>query len=110
MSIVSLIDKQEGMRIMTKGEFRVSEFLIGIGIGLLTGLLWAPRSGEDTRKEVRRRTGEGLDYLNQQAEKLREGADKIAAMTKEWIGRQGESLESKATELQKAYQDRSPRA
>ncbi len=67
---------------MTKGEFRVSEFLIGIGIGLLTGLLWAPRSGEDTRK----------------------------AMTKEWIGRQGESLESKATELQKAYQDRSPGA
>jgi len=31
-------------------------------------------------------------------------------MTKEWIGRQGESLESKATELQKAYQDRSPGA
>jgi gas vesicle protein len=98
------------MRIMTNGEFRVSAFLIGIGIGLLTGLLWAPRSGEDTRREVRRRTGEGLDYLNQQAEKLRERADKIAAMTKEWIGRQGESLESKATELQKAYQDRSPGA
>ena len=95
---------------MTKGEFRVSEFLIGIGIGLLTGLLWAPCSGEDIRKEVRRCMGEGLDYLNQQAEKLREGADKIAAMTKEWIGRQGESLESKATELQKAYQDRSPGA
>src|SRR5207302_11253356 len=62
MWIVSLIDKQEGMRIMTKGAFRVSEFLIGIGIGLLTGLLWDARFGEETRKEARRSTGEGSDY------------------------------------------------
>jgi hypothetical protein len=48
-----------------------------------------------------------LDYLNQQAEKLREGADKMVAMTKEWIGRHRESTPSQ-TELQKAYQDRSP--
>lgn len=93
---------------MTNGEFRISDFVIGFGIGLLAGLLLAPRSGEETRKEVRRRTGEGVDYLIQQAEKLRESADKIIAITKDWIGRQGESLETKATELQKAYQDSSP--
>ena len=90
-----------------RGGFRVAELIIGIGIGFLAGLLWAPRAGEDTRKEVRRRTGEGLDYLNQQVEKLREGADKMVAMTKEWIGRQRESTPSQ-TELQRAYQDRSP--
>ena len=89
------------------GGFRVSELIIGIGIGLLAGLLWAPRAGEETRKEVRRRTGEGLVYLNQQAEKLRASADKMVAMTKEWMGRRRESTPSQ-TELQKAYQDRSP--
>jgi gas vesicle protein len=91
---------------MANGEFRVTDFLIGLGIGMLAGLLWAPRSGQDTRREVRRRTNEGLDYLNQQAERLRDGADKIVSLTKEWIGRQGDVLESKATELQRAYQDR----
>jgi gas vesicle protein len=95
------------MSMATNGGFRVSELIVGIGIGLLAGLLWAPRSGEDTRKEVRRRTSEGLDYLNQQAEKLREGADKMVAMTKEWMGRQKASTQSQ-TELQNAYQDRSP--
>jgi hypothetical protein len=49
-----------------------------------------------------------VDYLTQQVEKLRDSADKILAMTKDWVGRQSESLESKATELRKAYQDRSP--
>jgi gas vesicle protein len=91
---------------MTTSEFRISDFLIGLGIGVVAGLLWAPRSGEDTRQEVRRRSGEGMDYLTEQVEKLRDSADKILAMTKDWIGRQGESLESKATELRKAYQDR----
>jgi gas vesicle protein len=95
------------MSVATNAGLRVSEFIIGIGIGLLAGLLWAPRSGEETRKEVRRRTSEGLDYLNQQAEKLREGADKMVVMTKEWIAGQKTPTQSQ-TELQNAYQDRSP--
>ena len=93
----------------TNREIRIAELVIGMGIGLLAGLLWAPRSGEQTRKEVRRRTSEGLDYLNQQAERLREGADKLAAMSKEWIARHGDTIQSES-ELQKAYQDREPEA
>jgi gas vesicle protein len=93
--------------VATNREFRISELVIGIGIGFLAGLLWAPRSGEDARKELRRRSREGLDYLNQQAERLRQGADKIAALTKEWIGRHGEAAQAE-TELQKAYEDKNP--
>ena len=93
----------------TNREIQIAELVIGMGIGLLVGLLWAPRSGEETRKEVRRRTSEGLDYLNQQAERLRDGADKLAAMSKEWIARHGDAIQSES-ELQKAYQDREPQA
>jgi gas vesicle protein len=80
--------------------FRNDEFssfpylLIGIGIGMAAGLLLAPRSGEEIREDIRRRTNEGVDYLNQQAEKLRDGAEKVVSKGKEWIGRRSESIQS----------------
>jgi gas vesicle protein len=70
--------------------------LIGIGIGMVAGLLLAPRSGEEIREDIRRRTNEGVDYLNQQAEKLRDGAVKVVTKGKEWIGRQSENIQSAA--------------
>jgi len=91
-----------------RGELRIPELVIGIGIGLLAGLLWAPRAGEQTRQDVRRRADLGLDYLNQQAERLRAGAEKVVAMTKEWIARHGEATPPVTeTELQQAYEDKS---
>jgi gas vesicle protein len=80
--------------------FRNDEFssfpylLIGIGIGMVAGLLLAPRSGEEIREDIRRRTNEGVDYLNQRADKLRAGAEKVVTKGKEWIGRQSESIQS----------------
>jgi gas vesicle protein len=80
--------------------FRNDEFssfpylLIGIGIGMVAGLLLAPRSGEEMREDIRRRTNEGVDYLNQQADKLRDGAEKVVSKGKEWIGRHSESNQS----------------
>ncbi|HSE90803.1 MAG TPA: YtxH domain-containing protein [Candidatus Binatia bacterium] len=71
-----------------------SYLLIGIGIGMVAGLLLAPRSGEEMRGDIRRRANEGADYLNQQAEKLRDGAEKVVNKGKEWIGRQSESIQS----------------
>jgi gas vesicle protein len=68
--------------------------LIGIGIGVVVGLFLAPRSGEEMREDIRRRTHEGVDYLNQQAEKLRDGAEKVVNRSKEWIGRQSEGIQS----------------
>jgi gas vesicle protein len=91
--------------VSTNHEFRISELVIGIGFGLLAGLLWASRAGEDTRKEVRRRTNARVGFLNQQAERLRGGADKFVATAKQWIRGYGDSMQSE-TELQKAYQDK----
>jgi gas vesicle protein len=68
--------------------------LIGMGIGMVAGLLLAPRTGKEMRADIRRRTNEGVDYLNQQAEKLRDGAENAVGKGKEWIGRQSESIQS----------------
>jgi gas vesicle protein len=90
--------------------FRNDEFtsfpylLIGIGIGMIAGLLLAPRSGEEIREDIRRRTNEGADYLNQQAEKLRDGAEKAVSKSKEWIARQSEVIQSAAETKKPAHE------
>jgi len=90
--------------------FRDDEFssipylLIGIGIGMIAGVLLAPRSGEEIRRDVRRSANEGLDYLNQQADKVRDRAGNVVTKGKEWIARQSDSVQS-ATETRKPYHE-----
>jgi gas vesicle protein len=71
-----------------------SYLLVGIGIGLAAGLLLAPRSGQEMREQIRRSTNEGVDYLNQQANKLRDGTEKVVSRGKEWIRGQSENIQS----------------
>lgn len=90
--------------------FRDDEFngipylLIGIGIGMIAGVLLAPQSGEQVRRDVRRRATEGLDYLNQQTDRVRDGAEKVVTKGKEWIARQSEAIHS-SRETRKPYHE-----
>jgi gas vesicle protein len=43
-------------------------FLLGIGMGVAAGLLWAPRSGDQTRQVLAEKAGEGVDYLQTSAQ------------------------------------------
>jgi gas vesicle protein len=85
---------------MTTHNDKAAYFVIGIAVGLLGGLLLAPRSGQEIREDVRRRTHGGLDYLNQQAERMRQRTEQAVNKTKEWLARQrgGEQAASGASE------------
>jgi len=49
-------------------------FLTGLGIGVGLGVLFAPDSGEGTRKEVRQRISDWSESLSRQAENLKTAA------------------------------------
>lgn len=72
-------------------DVKVAYFLIGLGLGVLGGILFAPRTGEEIREDVRQRTNKGWGYLNEQADKLRDTTEKMVNRTKEWMGRQSEA-------------------
>jgi gas vesicle protein len=89
----------------TNGDFKFPDFLVGMGLGAIIGLLLAPRSGEETRKFLRERSNKGLDTLNQQAGKLRESVEGIVKKGKEFIGPHRDSVKTDTEAEKQAYQE-----
>lgn len=76
------------------GGSKVSFFLIGLGIGSLIGVLFAPKSGEETRDYLAAKADEGRDYAQKKARELRERAEDLLERSKEVMGRQKEAISS----------------
>jgi gas vesicle protein len=54
---------------------KVSVFLVGLGIGALVGILFAPKSGDETREYLTGKADEGREYAQKKARELRERAE-----------------------------------
>jgi gas vesicle protein len=79
-------------------------FLAGLGIGALIGVLFAPQTGEDTRKYLSQKAEEGRQYAQRKARELREHADDILDRGKDVVDRQRESLSAAYDAGKEAYQ------
>jgi gas vesicle protein len=73
---------------------KVSFFLIGLGIGALVGVLFAPTSGEETRDYLSSKADEGRDYAQKKARELRERAEDLLQRSKDIMDRQKDALSS----------------
>lgn len=73
---------------------KVSFFLVGLGIGTLLGILFAPKSGEETRDYLSSKADEGRDYAQRKARELRERADDLLQRGKEVMSKQKDALSS----------------
>ena len=51
-------------------------FAIGVGAGAAVALLYAPQSGEKTRRQVRRKIEDASDYVKDTADTISERAGK----------------------------------
>ncbi len=71
---------------------KVSYFVVGLGVGALMGVLFAPKSGEDTREYLAKRADEGRDFAQKKARELRDRADDLLERSKEVASRKRESI------------------
>lgn len=55
----------------------MGNFLLGFGIGVTVGVLFAPKSGSDTRQYLADRANESTDYLMQQGQQLKNTASDL---------------------------------
>jgi gas vesicle protein len=72
-------------------------FLAGLGIGAVAGVLYAPRSGNETREALRARAEEGREYVRNRARDAREQAS-------EWVDRGREVVTQQKDQFRAAYE------
>ena len=84
-------------------ESKLPYFLCGLGIGAALGILYAPRSGEETREELRHRANEGRDYVRRRAGEGREYVRERAGESREYLKKRTEEgreyVRERSTEL-----------
>jgi gas vesicle protein len=85
------------------GGSKVSYFLAGLGIGALVGILFAPKSGEETREYLTSKADEGRDYAQRKARELRERAEDLIERSKEIMDRQKEGVAAAVEAGKDAY-------
>jgi len=91
-------------------------FLLGLGIGVAAGILWAPKAGEETRQLIADRAGEGADYLKsraqegteyvrQRADDLKQSASDLYDKGRSTVVRQKDTLNAAVEAGKQAYRD-----
>jgi gas vesicle protein len=85
---------------------KFGNFLLGLGLGVGVGLLFAPRSGEETRDMLMSKADEGKDYLKRQTDDLRGSAADIVDKGRDAITRQRDSLSEAIDAGKQAYREK----
>lgn len=76
------------------GSSKFSFFLVGLGIGALVGILFAPKPGAETREFLSSKADEGRDYAQKKARELRERADDVIQRGKDLVNKQKDAISS----------------
>ena len=69
-------------------------FLAGLGIGAAVGILYAPKSGDETRQRLREVAEEGRDSVKERARQAREQAGTWADKGRDYLNQQKEQIRS----------------
>jgi gas vesicle protein len=80
-------------------------FLAGLGIGALAGVLYAPRSGDETRDVLRARAEEGRDYVRTRAREARDQASQWVDRGKDVVSQQKDQFRAAYEAGRQAYQE-----
>ncbi len=80
-------------------------FFLGLGIGVVIGLLFAPQSGAETREQLLSKADEGKDYLRKRTEELRESAGGLVDRGRDVLEKQKENLSAAVEAGKQAYRE-----
>ncbi len=84
---------------------KLSYFFLGLGLGVAVGVLFAPKSGEETREFLRSKANEGVDLAKRRASDLREQASEAIERGKQTIQRHRDNLSAAVDAGKQAYRE-----
>jgi gas vesicle protein len=82
---------------------KITFFLVGLGVGALVGILFAPKSGEETRDYLSQKAEEGREYAQRKARELRERAEDLVERGKQVAQKQKDSISAAVDAGREAY-------
>lgn len=84
---------------------RLSYFFLGLGIGVAAGILFAPKSGEETRDFLRQKADESGDFLKRRSEDLRESATEYVEKGRTVLSQQRDNISAAVDAGKAAYRE-----
>lgn len=84
---------------------KLSYFFLGLGLGVAVGVLFAPKSGEETRGLIRDKANEGVDYVKRRGNEFRDQASEAIDRGKEAIRKHKDNLSSAVDAGRQAYRE-----
>ncbi|HUK18088.1 MAG TPA: YtxH domain-containing protein [Bryobacteraceae bacterium] len=83
----------------------LSAFLLGLGVGVGIGMLFAPKSGQETRNLIKNKANESSDYLKQRSTEFKQTASDWVDKGRDVLGRQKDNLADAMEAGRQAYRD-----
>jgi gas vesicle protein len=84
---------------------RLSYFFLGVGIGVAAGILFAPKSGEETREMLRQKADEGSDFVKRRTQDLRESAADYVEQGRSALNKQRDNIAAAVDAGKSAYRE-----
>jgi gas vesicle protein len=84
----------------------LANFFLGLGIGVGLGILFAPKSGDETRDMLLSKADEGKEYLKRQSSAWKDQAGDLIDKGKEAINRQKDTLADAVQAGKQAYREK----
>lgn len=78
-------------------------FLAGLGVGAVVGVLYAPRSGSETREALRSKADEGREYVRERARQARSQANDLVDRGREVLNQQKDQFRAAYDAGRQAY-------
>ena len=84
---------------------KFSYFFLGLGVGVAVGMLFAPKSGAETRELLKSKADEGKDYIKRHSHEWKESAGDYIERGKQTIQRQKDQVAAAVEAGRQAYRD-----
>lgn len=92
------------------GASKIAFLLAGMGIGAILALLFAPKSGKETRDYLTQKAEEGRGYVTAKGRELRKQAEETVEKAKDVVAKQKEQLSAALEAGKQAYQEEKSKA
>ena len=84
---------------------KLSYFFLGLGLGVAVGVLFAPKSGAETRDFLRTKAEESGEYVKRRGEDLKETAAEAYERGRQSVLRHKDNLSAAVDAGKQAYRD-----